>query len=810
MKRRMPLCALMIVLAMAVSLFATPANIQLPEVRRATITDPSHSPRYLDETIFYEDWEEGNLADWTPIDLTAEPSWWHLDTRDAFGGSGTSWWMGNPAVGANGGYLDDWYMVLDSPPIQLPAGTPMLRFMSRYSCEDPAGAEAPYNGWDGLNIRISVNSGPWTVIPNTAVNPAYDRTSLYSFGFQHGEGANIPGWCGVNTSGHRNWYLQTANLSQWAGQNVKIRWAFASDPAYNTTNNSQMFGWMIDNIRVYAGTDTTFSDNADAVGDWTTSSVRPTGGNLWRIATDATSPAGPNIVVCNNVGTNLYNTDMNNVLESPIIDVSALPFGTLIADVQVTGVVMCETGFPDCDYWGMEVSMDSGMTWCAVSNPTCEPGVPNYVYSDCPTFWSSFNESYSTPMDFSDFIGHTVKFRFTLQTNDDALLAVGPKFDGFSLEYTGGFPNDVTCYTLQVRYPNMAGRAFKIKGYFRNVGSLGQNEVQGFWRILGSSNRPFLPRFSLEPGQIATRDTVAIIATAGATHTMQAWSALNSDDNVQNDTSTVTPIVVAPSGPDLEFGYDNRTTQFRFNYVTGRGPLVHFTPCSDGTLPGGYSVSSILAMFDAGQPADLPIRYHVYLGGTTAPGTEVYNELITVLRSETGAWKATSLAAVPELQNIQQDFWVWLETVATGEERYPQILGDDKQLWDDVHFYTWGGTGAPTVSDFFYQIHARVRETTDVEEEVVLGVPTVWSLAQNYPNPFNPSTEILYSVPRAEPMTLKVYNLIGQEVATLFSGVTQPGVHRISFNGANLASGVYLYRLEAESFSAARKMLLMK
>ncbi|MDD5089121.1 MAG: T9SS type A sorting domain-containing protein, partial [bacterium] len=393
--------------------------------------------------------------------------------------------------------------------------------------------------------------------------------------------------------------------------------------------------------------------------------------------------------------------------------------------------------------------------------------------------------------------------------NDDDLLAVGPKFDGFNLEYSAGFPNDVTCYTLQVRYPNMAGRAFGIKGYFRNAGSNAQNDIQAFWRVLGNSNRPFYDRFSLNPGETAMRDTVCIIASAGDT-TIQAWSALGSDDNIENDTSTVTPIVVQASGPDLEFGYDNRTTQYRFNYATGNGPLMHFTPHSDGTLANAYSVASILAMFDMGQPSDVPIRYHVYAGGTTAPGTEVYNELVTVTTGETGTWKAVSMAAVPELQNITEDFWVWLEVVSTATDRYPEILGDDAQDWDDVHAYTWTGTGNPTASDFFYQIHAVINEAQAVNPEVEPGMPTEWNLSQNYPNPFNPSTEIRYAVPRAEQMTLKVFNLMGQEVATLVSGVTQPGNYRVTFDGTGLASGLYVYRLETESFSASHKMLLMK
>jgi hypothetical protein len=74
-------------------------------------------------------------------------------------------------------------------------------------------------------------------------------------------------------------------------------------------------------------------------------------------------------------------------------------------------------------------------------------------------------------------------------------------------------------------------------------------------------------------------------------------------------------------------------------------------------------------------------------------------------------------------------------------------------------------------------------------------LPKSFELGQNYPNPFNPITQINYSVPRSSFITLKVYNLLGQVVTTLFEGIRQPGNYEAIFDGSKLVSGVYLYRL---------------
>jgi len=96
------------------------------------------------------------------------------------------------------------------------------------------------------------------------------------------------------------------------------------------------------------------------------------------------------------------------------------------------------------------------------------------------------------------------------------------------------------------------------------------------------------------------------------------------------------------------------------------------------------------------------------------------------------------------------------------------------------------------------------------EVEVEINTPAEFALNQNYPNPFNPTTQISYSVPKAGFVSMKIYNSLGQQVASLVNGVVEAGNHAVTFNASNLSSGVYYYRIEAGESVAVKKMMLMK
>jgi len=89
-------------------------------------------------------------------------------------------------------------------------------------------------------------------------------------------------------------------------------------------------------------------------------------------------------------------------------------------------------------------------------------------------------------------------------------------------------------------------------------------------------------------------------------------------------------------------------------------------------------------------------------------------------------------------------------------------------------------------------------------------LPSDYQLEQNYPNPFNPSTKIRYSIPEHSSVTLKVFNLLGEEIETLVNAEQSVGIYEATFDASNLSSGIYFYTLQTDNFSSSKKMILIK
>lgn len=132
----------------------------------------------------------------------------------------------------------------------------------------------------------------------------------------------------------------------------------------------------------------------------------------------------------------------------------------------------------------------------------------------------------------------------------------------------------------------------------------------------------------------------------------------------------------------------------------------------------------------------------------------------------------------------------------------------EKKLTTEEEVFSLGliNLGENIQFDYLELIVAEV--STTVED--LSGIPNKLALAQNYPNPFNPTTTISYEIPNAGFVSLKVYSLIGQEVATLVSGEMSAGKHQVAFDASVLSSGVYLYRLQAGGVVQTRQMVLVK
>ena len=145
------------------------------------------------------------------------------------------------------------------------------------------------------------------------------------------------------------------------------------------------------------------------------------------------------------------------------------------------------------------------------------------------------------------------------------------------------------------------------------------------------------------------------------------------------------------------------------------------------------------------------------------------------------------------------------------------FLSFDVVALNTVPSYYWVGAGdyccyQPTLSPLV-QAYEGLAAIAGIDDDVV--VPKAFSLKGNYPNPFNPSTNIAFTLDVRSDVTVTVYSLLGEEVATLHNGIMQPGLQSVKWNGndshgAQVASGVYVYRVEAQDRALTGKMMLLK
>ncbi len=147
---------------------------------------------------------------------------------------------------------------------------------------------------------------------------------------------------------------------------------------------------------------------------------------------------------------------------------------------------------------------------------------------------------------------------------------------------------------------------------------------------------------------------------------------------------------------------------------------------------------------------------------------------------------------------------LWDAALANDPNNIQVNLGATFTELRGILYYSFGNYKlAPRKDDDFVGFVTDVKKDNGVK-------PITYNLSQNYPNPFNPSTIINFSIPKESIVTLKIYNILGQEVKTLVNDSKAPGSYSVSFNASSLSSGIYLYTLRAGNFFQVKKMLLLK
>ena len=746
---------------------------------------------------------------WVSKDLTVPrpkpiPSQWVLDTWDAY--DGLSWRCADLSLGNHGGYNNHWYQVLDTPPILLTEDA-TFSFYHRYWAEAPTGVPEPYDAWDGMNVRISTDSGKtWQVLPcNT-----YNVSSIWAFGHPeqgHNEGPGIPGWAGHQDA----WRMESIDLSAYTSHStpVMLRFAFASDMAYCTLDNPDMFGWEIDNIEVKSANQIFFSNDGvqDGMVGKSNEFIPPPGGDLWHIVKfndpippyiPEFTPHGRYAAACQHGDRifspdSTYNPYMDNVFSTgPIHLPDASP---IYLDFKYVPNFFDNDNFPDVEFFRPEVKNADSTEWQWIED------LP-YVYSFGFDRWLEFAWTYGYPMntsmfDLSRFAGQDIDLRFRFWSDYDQPIGYGLLIDDIVIySPTRNVPPPQNVQAT----PNSADTSIVISwdaihpqvDYFIYRANHGSSQ---FYQIGHVKGTPQYKDKDIKPFYEYDYFVQAVVHYFG-----------------QSGPSDTTSAFVLPEGY-VELAYDDGQPNGYIESGSRKKLAVLFTPAS---FP--VTIKTFRIYLERGNNHGSAGQFFLMdVDQDGLPGAILQHKNRSALS------EGYNVIEFPHEQTINsKGFYIAYSRFNTS----PYVAKDtDPEI--DGHTYEQTSDGWVQHTDCDAIIHAFVNISGSGKDiELVSSTesynPSViadhFILNKNFPNPFNPNTQIRFIVPQKaanEMITLEIFNVLGQKVCTLFSGVAAPGQHTIRWNGLSdggqqVNSGIYIYRLSGKNVSITRRMLLLK
>ncbi|MBN8570511.1 MAG: T9SS type A sorting domain-containing protein, partial [Ignavibacteria bacterium] len=275
-----------------------------------------------------------------------------------------------------------------------------------------------------------------------------------------------------------------------------------------------------------------------------------------------------------------------------------------------------------------------------------------------------------------------------------------------------------------------------------------------------------------------------------------------------------------------------------FNSADGLSGYTYDIECIGADFPGVSNTStlSMLKRNDSGSPWTWSSANHVTSGGTiTEPiirGKNFTSFSEFTMGSEMDNPLPVELSAFTSSINTRDVKLNWVTTYENNNAGFDierSIKNEGKAEWKKIGHMQGAGT---TNNATTYNFEDRKLETGkyayrlkqidyngtykyyELINEVIVGVPDKYSLSQNYPNPFNPSTKIDYNLPYDSKVEIRMYDMTGKEVASIVNVIQHAGYYTVNFNGANLSSGTYFYRITAEGgnnkFATTKKMMLVK
>ena len=807
--------------------------------------------------------DDGYLQDYYQLAIMdLEALAWHA-SENAPEAEGAAYWCADEEIGPDGGYLDEWMQYLDTPAITI-GNNGSVSAKLKWVVEDWAGATVGgscTDGWDAANVRVSADGGvTWNLLEDS--NLPYHFACGYGWIYNDGEyeaGGSLnhlaPGWGAASVG--REFVDFSADLSAYAGQDVIVRFAFGSDPAYNTFDQPDMTGFEVDNIVIEDENGVLYNDDTD---DSTENNTMIPSGEVWEgqfydylNCTDGRPGA------CGDWEWYLPGLAFNgNVLH----DISHL------AGKDVIIKLSCRYDADDDGGSGTGLFIDDFIVYKESSGNFPPPMDLTAESGDMEAHlgWQDMNLSGTFPYDFTNgmptnsivmngeytsFAGekYDIAGASTVQSmeifNMDPASAVTVTVAGFGKQ--GALFSADPLYTMEVDLPiandwntvDLSGmgwdfnNGFILAHSFNDVVSAGLDETStpstnsmilfeggswGTWADAAADSDG-----AVSDGEWTIRATIDQ-AGAGVSYNVQRNGVqvasgietnMHTDTGLTNNTEyTYTVSATYPDGTESDPSAPA--------YVTPQAQTVHQESYDDGTAemtwdPDG-SGQFAAVRFEAHDAGEQLIRFHWFQEGeggafyvkvweddNGVPGSEILS-LVQVSGNVDG-WNVRDL--VSENLDVTCDFWIGMKRFSSSMPigvDTDSVSGNSMSNDGDGNWFAVDGNIMFMVDIDAGEDGGMPCEALDVDDLQ----PSVFEVSSAYPNPFNPSTTIDINIPEAGLLNVGVFNLKGQLVSTLMNKNVNPGSYSIDWDASNLTSGLYIFSVTYGDKVYNQKITLVK
>jgi hypothetical protein len=546
--------------------------------------------------------------------------------------------------------------------------------------------------------------------------------------------------------------------------------------------------------------------------DSTVNGITTTGS--WHIGAPTAGPSsaysGSNCAGTNYNSTGFYEPNASDTLYLPSI---ALPSVSTSGNLWLTffqyGYV--EAGF---DYVSVIVSANNGSSWTIIDSQTGSLG-------------SSWTER---DLSIKAYAGETVRIAFVLNSDD-------------VVEFAGWYVDDISVWSPAPFMPTLASPANNAANQPTTL-ALKVNAVDGasgyHWQV--STDLAFSTPV-VDDSISGLGDTAQIVMLTSGTKyywRVQAFDGSGGAGEYAGPDSFTT--LAVPSSPALVSPADGATNQstvstLKINPIGGASGYhwqisqnSAFTAIMvDDSVSGSDDTLKVIVL---NPNATYYWRVQSFNNGGLSAYTSTYS--FTTGSDVTLAVQATDFVATAAVGSVRLSWKTQSETENAGFNILRADSGTTfftlvasyasndslRGLGTSTAGRSYDFTDNKVTSGMTYKYRVQTVSTDGVKQDLTtlfikVDVPKTYALYQNYPNPFNPSTIINYQLPMNSQVTLKVYDVLGREVATLVDGQQNAGVYKANFDGSRFASGVYFYRITAtdnngQRFTAIRKLMLVK